>query len=108
MQLKIPSDFGACLGIGLVLIFESKGESWIFCNSEKQVIVPQEFHFGIDRQRATAWKAWSLMVFEKHEDYKVQTECHLFSFFASHSVYVSTKLMSSDCSNTEIDRLLNY
>ncbi|CAI0461659.1 unnamed protein product [Linum tenue] len=68
---------------------------------------------GIAPFRSFLWK----MFFEKHEDYKVQTECQLFSFFPSHSVNVSTKLMSSGCSNaylmmtvlsnTEIDRLLN-
>ncbi|CAI0461669.1 unnamed protein product [Linum tenue] len=47
---------------------------------------------GIAPFRSFLWK----MFFEKHEDYKVQTECQLFSFFPSHSVNVSTKLMSSE------------
>ncbi|CAI0461668.1 unnamed protein product [Linum tenue] len=40
---------------------------------------------GIAPFRSFLWK----MFFEKHEDYKVQTECQLFSFFPSHSVNVS-------------------
>ncbi|EYU42139.1 hypothetical protein MIMGU_mgv1a002029mg [Erythranthe guttata] len=31
-------------------IFESKGEMGMFCNMKKQVTVPQEFHFAIDKR----------------------------------------------------------
>ncbi|KAK4409290.1 protein TPX2 [Sesamum angolense] len=31
-------------------IFESKGDMGIFCNSKKQVTIPQEFHFAIDKR----------------------------------------------------------
>ncbi|CAA3028854.1 TPX2 isoform X2 [Olea europaea subsp. europaea] len=31
-------------------IFESKGEMGMFCNLKKQVTVPQEFHFAIDKR----------------------------------------------------------
>ncbi|CAN0896799.1 Protein TPX2 [Linum grandiflorum] len=31
-------------------IFESKGELGIFCNTKKQVTIPQEFHFAIDER----------------------------------------------------------
>ncbi|GAB2242512.1 hypothetical protein Droror1_Dr00019287 [Drosera rotundifolia] len=31
-------------------IFESKGDMGVFCNTKKQVTVPQEFHFAIDER----------------------------------------------------------
>ncbi|KAK1363020.1 hypothetical protein POM88_038581 [Heracleum sosnowskyi] len=31
-------------------IFESKGELGVFCNTKKQVTIPQEFHFAIDER----------------------------------------------------------
>nr|XP_043612372.1 protein TPX2 [Erigeron canadensis] len=31
-------------------IFESKGELGLFCNKKRQVTIPQEFHFAIDRR----------------------------------------------------------
>ncbi|KAL0444263.1 UNVERIFIED_CONTAM: protein TPX2 [Sesamum latifolium] len=31
-------------------IFESKGDMGIFCNAKKQVTIPQEFHFAIDKR----------------------------------------------------------
>lgn len=31
-------------------IFESKGDMGIFCNMKKQVTIPQEFNFAIDKR----------------------------------------------------------
>ena len=34
----------------IVQIFESKGEMGMFCNMKKQVTIPQEFNFAIDKR----------------------------------------------------------
>lgn len=31
-------------------IFESKGDMGIFCNMKKQVTIPQEFNFAVDKR----------------------------------------------------------